>query len=247
MYCNYINDKERDHGENQLSRPCLHSNPRRGKSLVIDPFLSGNPVAKVKPEDIKADAILLTHAHQDHILDAAPLAIANNDAPVVSNVELAAYMSWQGVKNAVGMNMGGTYDLGFAQAKMVHAFHSSGIVIEETQQILYAGMPAGFLVFADGLTILHTGDTSLFGDMKMIGERHPIDVVFLPIGDHYTMGPEDALQAAEWFNAKLTVPIHHSTFPAIKQDAEQFVRQLEARGLKGQVMAPGDELEVAGR
>ncbi|MBM7563964.1 metal-dependent hydrolase [Paenibacillus sacheonensis] len=218
-----------------------------GKSLVIDPFLSGNPAAKIKPEALKVDAVLLTHAHQDHILDAAPIAIANNDAPVVSIVELAAYMSWQGVKNSVGMNMGGTFDLGFAQAKMVQAFHSSGIVIEETKQILYAGMPAGFLVFAEGLTILHAGDTSLFGDMKLIGDRHPIDVVFLPIGDHYTMGPDDALQAAQWYNAKLTVPIHHSTFPGIKQDAEQFVRRLEDLGLKGKVMEPGDELEVAGR
>lgn len=217
------------------------------KSLVIDPFLSGNPTAKIKPEDIKADAVLLTHAHMDHILDAAPIASANNDAPVVSIVELAAYMSWQGVKNSVGMNMGGTFDLGFAKAKMVQAFHSSGIVVEETKQILYAGMPAGFLVFAEGLTILHAGDTSLFSDMKMIGDRHPIDVVFLPIGDFYTMGPEDALQAAEWYNAKLTVPIHHSTFPGIKQDADLFVQQLEARGLKGKVMAPGDEIEIASR
>jgi L-ascorbate metabolism protein UlaG (beta-lactamase superfamily) len=217
-----------------------------GKSLVIDPFLTGNPAAKINPEDIKVDAVLLTHAHMDHILDAAPIAIANNDAPVVSIVELAAYMSWQGVKNIVGMNIGGTFDLGFAKAKMVQAFHSSGIVVEETKQILYAGMPAGFLVFAEGLTILHAGDTSLFSDMKMIGERHLIDVVFLPIGDHYTMGPEDALQAAEWYNAKLTVPVHHSTFPGIKQDVDQFVRQLEERGLKGKAMAPGDEIEVEG-
>ncbi|WP_219835726.1 metal-dependent hydrolase [Paenibacillus sp. R14(2021)] len=217
-----------------------------GKSLIIDPFLSGNPAAKIKPEDVQADAVLLTHAHQDHILDAAPIAKASG-APVVSIAELAAYMSWQGVSNTIGMNIGGTVDLGFAKAKMVQAFHSSGIVIEETKQILYAGMPAGFLIFAEGLTILHAGDTSLFSDMKLIGERHPIDVVFLPIGDYYTMGPEDALQAAQWYNAKLTVPVHHSTFPAIKQDAEQFVRQLEELGLKGQAVAPGDELHVEGR
>ncbi|MFC4809297.1 metal-dependent hydrolase [Paenibacillus sp. GCM10023250] len=230
--------KIRYHGHSCLQ---LHTG---GKSLVIDPFLSGNPVATVKPADIQTDAVLLTHAHMDHILDAAPIAQANHDAPVVSNVELATYMSWQGVKNAVGMNIGGTIDLGFAKAKMVQAFHSSGIVIEETKQILYAGMPAGFLIFAEGLTILHAGDTSLYSDMKMIGERHPIDVAFLPIGDFYTMGPEDGLQAAEWYNAKLTVPIHHSTFPGINQDAELFVRQLEERGLKGKAMAPGDELDV---
>ncbi|SDX87070.1 metal-dependent hydrolase [Paenibacillus sp. CF384] len=212
------------------------------KSLVIDPFLSGNPVAVMKPEALKTDAILLTHAHQDHIQDAAPVAIAN-DAPIVAIVELATYMSWQGAKT-IGMNMGGTVDLGFAKAKMVQAFHSSGIVDMETKQIMYAGMPAGYLVFVDGLTILHAGDTSLFSDMKLIGERHSIDIAFIPIGDHYTMGPGDALQAAAWYNAKLTIPIHHSTFPPIKQDAELFVRRLEEQGLKGKVMAPGDELTL---
>jgi L-ascorbate metabolism protein UlaG (beta-lactamase superfamily) len=162
---------------------------------------------------------------------------------VVSNVELAAYISWQGAET-IGMNLGGTVDLGFAKAKMVQAFHSSGIVDEANKQILYAGMPAGFLVFAEGLTILHAGDTTLFSDMKLIGDRNKIDVVFLPIGDHYTMGPEDALQAAEWYNAKLVIPVHHSTFPAIKQDADLFVRQLTERGLKGKVMVPGDELLI---
>jgi L-ascorbate metabolism protein UlaG (beta-lactamase superfamily) len=212
------------------------------KSLIIDPFLSGNPQAVIKPEAVKVDAVLLTHAHMDHILDAVPIAKAN-DAPVVSIVELATYIGWQGAKT-IGMNMGGTVDLGFAKAKMVQAFHSSGIVDEANKQILYAGMPAGFLVFAEGLTILHAGDTSLFSDMKLIGERNRIDVVILPIGDHYTMGPEDALQAAEWYNAKLVIPVHYNTFPAIKQDADLFVRQLAERGLKGKVMAPGDELHI---
>jgi L-ascorbate metabolism protein UlaG (beta-lactamase superfamily) len=212
------------------------------KSLIIDPFLRGNELAVVKPEDIKTDVVLLTHAHIDHILDAEPIAKAN-DAQVVAIVELATYMSWKGL-DTIGMNMGGTVDLDFAKAKMIQAFHTSGIVLEEEQRIMYAGLPAGFIVDIDGKTVLHAGDTSLFGDMKMIGDRHNIDVAFLPIGGHYTMGPEDALQAAEWFNAKLTIPVHYDTFPAIRQDAEQFVQQLAARGLEGRVMAPGDSISL---
>ncbi|MDP4095592.1 metal-dependent hydrolase [Paenibacillus sp. P96] len=214
-----------------------------GKSLVIDPFLSGNELAVTQPEDIKTDAILLTHAHMDHILDAEPIAKANNGIPVIANVELATYMSWKGL-NTVGMNIGGTYDLGFATAKMIHAFHTSGIVDEENQTIIYGGQPGGYIVQAEGRTILHAGDTGLFSDMKMFGERYSIDVAFIPIGGHYTMGPEDALLAAEWYNAKLVIPVHYNSFPVIKQDAEAFVSQLEAKGLKGKVLAPGESIDI---
>ncbi|MBE7679042.1 MULTISPECIES: metal-dependent hydrolase [Paenibacillus] len=222
-----------------------HSSVQLGteeKSLIIDPFLRGNELAVTKPEDIKTDAVLLTHAHMDHILDAEPIAKANN-AKVVAIVELATYMSWKGL-DTIGMNMGGTVDLDFAQAKMIQAFHSSGIVLEEEQRIMYAGMPAGFIIKIGGKTILHAGDTSLFSDMKMIGDRHQIDVAFLPIGGHFTMGPEDALQAAEWFNAELTIPVHYDTFPLIRQDSENFVQQLAAKGLKGQVLAPGESITL---
>jgi L-ascorbate metabolism protein UlaG (beta-lactamase superfamily) len=214
-----------------------------GKALIIDPFISGNEAAKVSVEDIKADAVLLTHAHADHILDAAPISKANN-APVVSNPELAAYMSWKGVEKTIGMNIGGTLDLEFAKAKMTHAFHSSGIIDEENKNILYGGMPSGFIVEAEGKTILHAGDTGLFGDMKMIGDRHDIDIAFVPIGDHYTMGPEDAVQAAEWYQAKLIIPIHYNTFPVIEQDGNAFVKALEERGLKGKVLEIGESVEL---
>lgn len=222
-----------------------HSSVQLGteeKSLIIDPFLRGNELAVTKPEDIKTDAVLLTHAHMDHILDAEPIAKANN-AKVVAIVELATYMSWKGL-DTIGMNMGGTVDLDFAQAKMIQAFHSSGIVLEEEQRIMYAGMPAGFIINIGGKTILHAGDTSLFSDMKMIGDRHQIDVAFLPIGGHFTMGPEDALQAAAWFNAELTIPVHYDTFPLIRQDSENFVQQLAAKGLKGQLLAPGESITL---
>ncbi|CAK4866978.1 unnamed protein product [Aphanomyces euteiches] len=178
----------------------------------------------------------------DHILDAEPIALSN-DAPVVAIVELATYMGWKGVKT-IPMNMGGTVDLGFAKATLIQAFHSSGIVLEEEQRIMYAGMPAGFIIRAEGLTILHAGDTSLFGDMKMFGELYSIDVALLPIGDHFTMGPEDAALAAEWLGAKLVIPIHYNTFPMINQNADGFIELLAKRGIKGQALAIGETLEL---
>jgi L-ascorbate metabolism protein UlaG (beta-lactamase superfamily) len=213
-----------------------------GKSLIIDPFLSGNEQAVTKPEDVQVNTVLLTHAHQDHILDAAPIAKANA-APVVANFELAAYMSWQGVQT-IPMNLGGTVDLGFAQAKMVPAIHTSGIIDNDNQTIIYGGLAAGYIIRAEGLTILHVGDTALFSDMKLIGEQENIDLAFIPIGDHFTMGPDEALQAAEWYRAKLVVPVHYNTFQPIRQDAEAFVQKLAARGIAGKVMAPGDKLDL---
>lgn len=213
-----------------------------GQSLLIDPFLRGNELAVSQPEDIKTDFILLTHAHTDHILDAEPIA-KGNQAKVIAIVELATYMSWKGLET-IGMNMGGTINLGFAQAKMVQAYHTSGIVIEDKQQIMYGGMPAGYVIQVGGKTILHAGDTSLFSDMKMIGERYDIDVAFIPIGGHYTMDPEDALQAAQWYGAKLTIPVHWNTFPAIQQDANKFIKSLAEHGLQGKVLQPGESLSL---
>lgn len=213
-----------------------------GHSLIIDPFLSGNPVSVTKPEDIKVDAVLLTHAHNDHILDAPATAKANK-APIVATFELANIMSWRGAE-VIEANLGGTVQLGFAEAQLVQAFHSSGIVLEEEQGIVYAGMPGGYIIRWNGKTIYHAGDTALFSDMKMFGQLHEIDLAFIPIGDHYTMGPKEAAIAAEWTQAKQVVPIHYNTFPRIQQDGEQFVQMLKERGITGTVLAPGETMEL---
>jgi len=214
-----------------------------GHSLIIDPFLTGNSLAAASPSDIEAEHILLTHGHGDHVGDTVAIA-KRTGAQVVGTPELAAFLGWQGVENTVGMNIGGTYDLGYAKVKMVQAFHSSGYTLQDEQQIVYLGMPTGLIITWGGHTILHAGDTGLFGDMKMIGDRHPIDLAFLPIGDYFTMGPEDALTAAEWLQAKQVVPVHYNTFSPIRQDAEAYAKTLGEKGIKGTVLKPGERLEL---
>ncbi|GIQ69584.1 UPF0173 metal-dependent hydrolase YtkL [Xylanibacillus composti] len=211
-------------------------------SIIIDPFLTGNPLAAVKPEDIQVQHVLLTHAHTDHIQDAAAIA-KNNRATLIAIHELATYMSWQGVRTR-DMNIGGRMNLGFAELQMVPAFHSSAIVDHERKQIIYAGMPAGFLIHWQGRTILHAGDTNLYSDMKLIGERNDIDLAFLPMGDLYTMGPDDAIEAAKWLKAKLVVPVHYNTFELIKQDGSKFEDLLISNGLKGRALKPGESIEL---
>ncbi|MBH0333836.1 MULTISPECIES: metal-dependent hydrolase [Brevibacillus] len=213
-----------------------------GHSIMIDPFISGSPVAATKLEDISVQYILLTHGHQDHILDAVELA-KKNDATIVATHELATYLSWQGVKT-ISMNLGGSVKLPFGKVKMTQAFHSSGVVLDDEKQIVYMGMPGGFVIELGGKTIYHAGDTGLFGDMKLIGERHNIDLAFLPIGDVFTMGPEDALVAAEWVQADFVVPIHYDTFPPIKQDGEAFVAELAEKDIRGKALKPGETLRL---
>ncbi|WNF22012.1 metal-dependent hydrolase [Mesobacillus jeotgali] len=210
-----------------------------GKTILIDPFITGNDLTDLKVGDVKPDVIILTHAHGDHLGDTVELA-KKHDALVIANFEVATYLSWKGL-NTHGMSIGGAYEFDFGKVKMTPAFHGTGM-ITENNEIIYGGMPAGILLMAEGKTVFHAGDTGLFSDMKLIGERHPIDLAFLPIGDNFTMGPEDAALAAEFLDAKQVVPIHFNTFPPIKQDPHAFVKMLKKN--KGTVLEAGEAIEL---
>lgn len=208
-----------------------------GTNIIIDPFIRGNELTDLKVEDEKPDVILLTHGHNDHVGDTVELAKANNSLVVAPN-ELANYLAWQGV-NVHPMHIGGAYQFDFGKVKYTQAFHGSSYVTEKNE-IIYTGMPGGILFYAEGLTIYHAGDTALFGDMKLIGERNNIDVAFLPIGDNFTMGPEDAAYAVTLLNPKTVVPIHYNTFPPIKQDPNHFVSLV--KDSKVQVLSAGGKV-----
>ncbi|RLQ97949.1 metal-dependent hydrolase [Falsibacillus albus] len=210
-----------------------------GKTILFDPFINGNELTDLKAENENPDVIILTHGHGDHVGDTMEIAKRSN-ALVIAPNELAVYLGFQGL-NTHPMHIGGAYEFDFGKVKLTPAFHGSGLVTEN-KEIIYMGMPAGVLFMAEGKTIYHAGDTALFSDMKLIGERHPIDVAFLPIGDNFTMGPEDAAYAAELLMAKKTVPIHYDTFPPIKQDPHKFVESLKDKN--GLVMTPGESLEL---
>lgn len=165
------------------------------KSIIIDPFINGNEKTDLSVATLKIDYILLTHGHDDHVGDTVELAKKNN-ALVIAPMELATYLSWQGA-NAHPMHIGGSHAFDFGVVKFTQAFHGSSIVNGENETIVYTGMPAGILVKAEDKTIYHAGDTALFSDMKMLGELNEIDVAFLPIGDNFTMGIEDAVIAAK--------------------------------------------------
>ncbi|WP_342543275.1 metal-dependent hydrolase [Paenisporosarcina sp. FSL H8-0542] len=208
-------------------------------TILIDPFITGNDLTDLIAENEKPNVILLTHGHNDHVGDTVAIAKAN-DTLVVAPFELAEYLSWQGVKTHA-MHIGGARQFEFGKVKFTQAFHGSSYETEN-QEIIYTGMPAGILFMAEGKTIYHAGDTALFGDMKLIGERHPIDLAFLPIGDNFTMGIDDAAYAVELLKPKAVVPIHFNTFPPIKQDPQDF--KAAVKDAMVHILNAGDGVEL---
>lgn len=208
-----------------------------GTTILIDPFINGNGLTDLKVEEEKPDVILLTHGHNDHVGDTIELAKANNTLVVAPN-ELAVYLGKQGL-NVHPMGIGGAYEFPFGKVKYTLAFHGS--VYETESEVVNAGNPGGILFYAEGVTLYHAGDTALFGDMKLIGDRNSIDVAFLPIGDNFTMGPEDAAYAVELLKPKSVVPIHYNTFPVIKQDPTVFAELV--KDSKVQILNAGEEVK----
>ncbi|OEK70258.1 metal-dependent hydrolase [Staphylococcus equorum] len=193
-----------------------------GKKVIVDPFITGNGQSDLDANALEVDYIILTHGHGDHFGDTVELANRNN-ATVIGSAELGDYLTTnKNVENVRPMNIGGKAEFEFGTVKFVQAFHSSSLT-DDNGIPVYLGMPMGVILEVEGKTIYHTGDTGLFSDMKLIAERHPVDVCFVPIGDNFTMGIDDASYAINTFiKPKITVPVHYDTFELIEQDPNKF-------------------------
>ena len=205
-----------------------------GKIILIDPWVMGNPVCPTTERNVKkVDVMLCTHGHFDHIGDAVEIAKKHNPK-VVGIPELCGWLAKKGVKQTAEMNKGGTQAVDDIKVTMVHADHSCGI--KDGDEVVYGGEACGYVVeFANGVKIYHAGDTNVFGDMKIIRELYAPEIVMIPIGDHYTMGPREAAYACNLLKPKAVIPMHFGTFPPLvgrPSDLKKLVPDVEIREMK---------------
>ncbi len=210
---------------------------------IIDPFITGNPdiTYDLKPSDIKVDYVIVTHGHGDHLGDAIDIT-KNNDATLIAPYELAVFCQNKGVKKLNPMHIGGSKRFGDdLWVKLTIAHHGSAFV-DDNGNITYTGNPCGVVVELDGKKIYHSGDTGLFMDMQLIGELG-LDVAMLPIGDNFTMGPQDAAKAVEFLKPKTVIPMHYSAWDIIKQDPNEFVKLVGDKA-EVKILKPGESTEI---
>jgi len=204
------------------------------KVVLVDPWLDGNPTSPVKASEItKADIIYVTHDHGDHLGDAMSICKRTN-ATFVGTFELGNYAQSEGVKNIVGLNIGGSVDIKGIRIHVVHAFHTAS-----------KGAPTGAVIEGEGKSVYHAGDTGVFGDMQIIGELYKPDVALIPIGGYYTMGALEAAEAVRLIEPKVVIPMHYRTFPVLAQSADEFVKLVseKAHKVKVVVLKPGESYQ----
>jgi L-ascorbate metabolism protein UlaG (beta-lactamase superfamily) len=210
-----------------------------GYKIIIDPFFSGNPAASLSPEAVEADFILVSHGHGDHVGDGVAIA-KRTGATIISNFEIALWFEKQGVAKTHGQHLGGGFKHPFGYLKLTLALHGSALPDGSN-----GGNPCGFLLTTnDGKKIYLAQDTGLFGDMKLIGEEG-IDLAVIPIGDNYTMGPDDALRAVKLLQPAAVIPIHYNTWDLLAQDADAWAERVQKEtNTKAVVLKPGESYSV---
>lgn len=213
-----------------------------GEVVLIDPWVNGNPACPASAREFdRLDAVLITHAHFDHMGDAVDLCKKHSPRKVVANFEICSWLESKGVKNCSGMNLGGCQDVLGMNVTMVRADHSCGIT--DGDRILYGGVASGYVVkLPGGHTFYHAGDTALFSDMQLIGEMYRPELAFLPIGDHFTMGPAQAARACRFLGVRRVIPIHWGTFPLLTGTPEKLQQALGDNGVTCDVVTlkPGE-------
>lgn len=203
----------------------------KGQTLLIDPFLTDNPLASVKADDVEADYILVSHAHADHLGDTLDIA-KRTGATIISTAEVAGMCAEQGTTSHA-MHVGGKQRFDFGTVRLTPAFHGSGIS---------GGLACGFIVESEGKRLYHAGDTGLFGDMRLLAEIEPMDLALLPIGGNFTMDVEDAIRAVQMMRPRRVIPMHYATWPVIEADPEEFKRGVETYcpDVKCVILKPGE-------